>query len=227
MRAPMLVLSLVLALAAGGNAADFVTDAGTYSTVSAADLSAYLAIAPAVSEIKGLLGVAGDVDYAAIKTSYETSIQGLATTDYGSAASYVAYTTHYGASTWMDTYMSAAIDGTSSSDAGARAEMIEKTAMDAVPVNSILALIRTGEDADWDAAAALYTGGGGDNSAYTPYARANKRGANYNTNREGTSISECNYSVLAAFSAGASTANADIIQACIYNTYAQASVRYT
>mmetsp|Transcript_25986 Transcript_25986/g.66887 ORF Transcript_25986/g.66887 Transcript_25986/m.66887 type:complete len:361 (-) Transcript_25986:90-1172(-) len=105
------------------------------------------------------------------------------------------------------------------------AEMVEKTVMDAVPVQAILSYAyagRNGDRASWDKACALYIGQPDLMSA--PYARAQKRAANYGT--LSGEVALANVAAVEACASGPSEANYMVLQKVIKIIYAQASIRY-
>mmetsp|Transcript_7457 Transcript_7457/g.21062 ORF Transcript_7457/g.21062 Transcript_7457/m.21062 type:complete len:354 (-) Transcript_7457:258-1319(-) len=105
-----------------------------------------------------------------------------------------------------------------------KAEMVEKTVMDAIPFQAIVSLTQTStSDANWDKAAALYLG----NRALeaSPYDRANKRGANFGTEvtgSDGTSQAMANQKILDAFK---DKDFAEVLKQ-LKVVYGQAAIRY-
>mmetsp|Transcript_34531 Transcript_34531/g.87118 ORF Transcript_34531/g.87118 Transcript_34531/m.87118 type:complete len:636 (-) Transcript_34531:228-2135(-) len=108
-------------------------------------------------------------------------------------------------------------------EAPAKLEMVQKTVMDAIPVQAILSLAyaaRQGDQAQWDRACALYIG----NTEASPYARAEKRAANYGTMTN--NVATANSNILSACNSGPSVASYNTILKNIQVIYAQAAIRY-
>merc|ERR1719331_2873801 len=122
---------------------------------------------------------------------------------------------YFNSTTWIDDYILSAIEDTiPGADLSARLEIIEKTAMDAIAVNSIMYYLD---------GALNNTTAGGPGSA--PYGRATKRGANYGTaDEEGNA--NANKKAMAAFAEGASEETVEAVVDAILTTYGQAATRY-
>ena len=212
------------------------TDAGDYTP--AADVGASLSFPIAVKKV---IEDAGDVTkYPTVKTLFkDLGLAGNADMVRAGEPVYDAFKSHFGSANWMSSYFYAATDGTTlSANAAARAEIIEKTAMDAVAVNAIISDLYKGTKGTttlhrqyWDAGAAKYLGAS--SSDKTVYSRADKRGKNYGTMNDGATASKANIAVLAALKAGASatttaarTAEYDKIVTQIKVIYAQCVLRY-
>ena len=238
----LLLLGCAVALAAAGaRGAVLTTAVGDYEPTSDMDMSELCGLSDAVSKIKDLLG-AESPDFDAIKAAYEDGAQALATADYSGTMYFDKNAAYFNSTTWIDDYILSAIEDTiPGADLSARLEIIEKTAMDAIAVNSIMYYLdgALNDTSAWDAAAALYTGCGDNNTAggpgSAPYGRATKRGANYGTaDEEGNA--NANKKAMAAFAEGAGQAlegsvgvrpeTVDAVVDAIQTTYGQAATRY-
>jgi len=146
---------------------------------------------------------------------------------------YDVFRAYFGANTWMSDYFYAATDGTSlSSSSAARAEMIEKTARDAVAVNAILSDLYKGSLGTddlarryWDAGAAKYLGTDAARSS-TVYDRANKRAANYGTFDVDGETANANKAILSALNAGAAATSSSTKAAEFHKVMTQMKVIY-
>lgn len=230
-KALLLGCAAVALAAAGARGAVLTTAVGDYTPTSDMDMSELCGLSDAVSKIKDLLG-AETPDFDAIKAAYEDGAQALATADYSGTDYFDTNAAHFNSTTWIDDYIMAAIEDTIPGAAlDARLEIIEKTAMDAIAVNSMMYYLSDvlNDTSGWDAAAALYTGCGDNNTAggpgSAPYGRATKRGANYGTaDEEGNA--NANIKAMAAFAQGPSEETLEAVYDAVGTTYGQAATRY-
>ncbi|KAJ1634256.1 hypothetical protein T492DRAFT_865455 [Pavlovales sp. CCMP2436] len=138
-----------------------------------------------MGELMELLPDAVDTsNWAPLRAAYVGSdLQALALADYDGEARYDAYEALYG-DAWIDATILAAADGTGTfTDPSVRAEIFEKSVLDAVSVKELYHLLDKAVvdmDTDFvDAAWALYTGSAGHPLGASVFERAQKRGANY------------------------------------------------
>eukprot|EP00955_Chlamydomonas_euryale_P031326 329259-Chlamydomonas_euryale.AAC.6 len=101
--------------------------------------------------------------------------------------------------------------------------MVEKTVMDAIPVQAIWSLTAGTDPESWQQAAGLYIGGDINSS---PYERANKRANNFGTFAGGTQEALANQNIVQALNSP-SASNAAIVDKNLKIIYGQASIRYT
>ena len=204
-----------------------VTKAGTYTP--AGDVGASLSFSVAAKAVTDLIG--DSTDYAKVKATFKA--QGLA----GSAdrsrtgeTVYDLFRAYFGKDNWMTSYFYGASDGTSlTSSAAGRAEILEKTARDAIAVNAILSDLYKGTlgtdtaaRRHWDRGAAKFIGA---NTA-TVYGRANKRAANYGTLDADGVTAKANKAIIAALNAGAATGSTTTKVAEFHKVIAQMKVIY-
>lgn len=152
-------------------------------------------------------------------------MQGAADKPRAGTPVYDAFKAYFGSATWLSDLVTKATDGTTlSANAGARAEIIEKTAMDGTMVQAVLGdcfVAQKNKDQKlWDHCAAKYVG----DMKGSIWARANKRGKNYGT-MDGTTA-KANVAALAALKKGPSKANYDELVKQVKVTYTQATLRY-
>eukprot|EP00955_Chlamydomonas_euryale_P091492 364630-Chlamydomonas_euryale.AAC.3 len=126
---------------------------------------------------------------------------------------------YYGSADFNDQYMTKAFQ----QEPAAKNEMVEKTAMDAIPVQAIWSLTAGTNPQDWEQAAALYVG---KVTASAPYERANKRAANFGTTEGNSDEAVANAQIVRALQQAPSDANSKTIAKNLKITYAQASLRY-
>ena len=176
------------------------TDTYTPQSIVGPDLS----VSQAVSQVKTLLGDSSD--YATIKETYtELGLRALADTDHTGEPVWDAFKAHFGSATWISDFVDQICDGTTlSSHPGARAELLEKTVMDALQVQAIISDLYQGysnDDQDkWDQGAAKFHGAG-DSYDSTVFARGDKRAANYGTLQSGT-VAKANSAIATALASG-------------------------
>eukprot|EP00955_Chlamydomonas_euryale_P054086 355679-Chlamydomonas_euryale.AAC.7 len=104
----------------------------------------------------------------------------------------------------------------------AKNEMVEKTAMDAIPVQAIWSLTAGTNPQDWEQAAALYIGR---ETTSAPYERANKRAANFGTTDGNSDEAVANSRIVRALQTP-TAANSEVIAKNLKVTYTQAALRY-
>ena len=213
------------------------TDAGDYTlktTGSTNDIGGALQYSEAVKKVVNLVDGGSGTDIA---TAFETSsLKGIAEQDGEDTAD--TFTAHHGSATWMSAIITDATSAVSSySTAGAKAEAIEKTMMDSIAMQSIIADLEHAthtatpphsteqKNAYWDSAAAKYFGTS-DARSYAMYTRANKRGANYGQLMGSGAYSATNKAILDAFNGAVSEANANIIVENLKVIYTQSTLRY-
>ena len=200
------------------------TDTYTPQSIVGPDLS----VSQAVSQVKTLLGDSSD--YATIKETYtELGLRALADTDHTGEPVWDDFKAHFGSATWISDFVDQICDGTTlSSHPGARAELLEKTVMDALQVQAIISDLYQGysnDDQDkWDQGAAKFHGAG-DSYGSTVFARGDKRAANYNTWQSGT-VAKANKNIATALASGKTVANYNTVLKNIEIIYAQATIRY-
>jgi hypothetical protein len=201
------------------------TDTYTPQSIVGPDLS----VSQAVSQVKTLLGDSSD--YATIKETYtELGLRALADTDHTGEPVWNAFKAHFGSATWISDFVDLICDGTTlSSHPGARAELLEKTVMDALQVQAIISDLYQGysnDDQDkWDQGAAKFHGAG-DSYDSTVFARGDKRAANYGTPQSGTTVAKANSAIATALVSGKTEANYNTVLKNIQIIYAQATIRY-
>ena len=203
------------------------TDTYTPQSIVGPDLS----VSQAVSQVKTLLGDSSD--YATIKETYtELGLRALADTDHTGEPVWDAFKAHFGSATWISDFVDQICDGTTlSSHPGARAELLEKTVMDALQVQAIISDLYQGyknNDLDkWDQGAAKFHGAG-DSYDSTVFARGDKRGANYGTLFG--NVAKANKNIATALVSGKTEAtreaNYNTVLKNIKIIYAQATIRY-
>ena len=199
------------------------TDTYTPQSIVGPDLS----VSQAVSQVKTLLGDSSD--YATIKETYtELGLRALADTDHTDEPVWDLFKAHFGSATWISDFVDLICDGTTlSSHPGARAELLEKTVMDALQVQAIISDLYQGyknNDLDkWDQGAAKFHGAG-DSYHSTVFARGDKRGANYGTLFG--NVAKANKNIATALASGNTEANYLTVLKNIKIIYAQATIRY-
>jgi len=203
------------------------TDTYTPHSIVGPDLS----VSQAVSQVKTLLGDSSD--YATIKETYtELGLRALADTVHTGEPVWDAFEAHFGSTTWISDFVDKICDGTTlSPHPGARAELLEKTVMDALQVQAIISDLYQGyssNDQDkqdkWDQGAAKFHGAG-DSYGSTVFARGDKRAANYNTLQSGN-VAKANSAIATALALGNTEANYNTVLKNIKIIYAQATIRY-
>jgi len=215
-----------------------VTPAGTYTP--AADVGASLAFSDAVRSVVALVG--DNTNYAAVTAMYLSSgLRGIANMPRTGEPDWDKFAAHFGSPTWMSDLVdrATATPNTYGKSPGARAEIIEKTLMDAVAVQVILSNLHhatMAHSADvtrahWDAGAATFMGSTSGRGR-TVYERANKRGANYGTLAADGATATANTKIVTALNLGA-TGTATVRTAALATVrdqlkviYAQATLRY-
>lgn len=226
---------------------------GAYAPAS--DVSGHALVCLDVAEINGQLGEK-PIDWSAVKDLYENgklaaksdgsmrTLAGVARKASRSEPLWDDYTSFYGDQTWMDSFVSAAVDGTgafSGESDGVRKQGAQKGMMNQVMIawsihELVAAMAKANDgnfDADkgaphnWDEFWAFYHG---DNPGACPFATADKRGKNFGT---GTSANDAilkatneGRDALLAKDAGSAQKAMDEIIRQIRITYTQASIRY-
>ena len=156
-----------------------------------------------------------------VKTMYNSYFKSYATTDFSATAVGRKVKDYFtGSRLTDDAYAMMALDGTAPyTDNNARAEAVQKVLWDAVAVRHLLA---HAEQGNWDAAAAFWVG---TDSKYSPYARAEKRAANYGTQAtgsDGSKVAQANVDALAALK----MKNYNKLLDAVLVVYAQCTLRY-
>ena len=112
---------------------------------------------------------------------------------------------------------------------GARAELLEKTVMDALQVQAIISDLYQGYSNDeqdkWDQGAAKFHGAG-DSYDSTVFARGDKRAANYGTSIGYYCRRKRTVNIATALASGNTEANYNTVLKNIKIIYAQATIRY-
>ena len=223
----------------GAESGDYTASGVTYTFTN--DVGASLQFSEAIAEIRALLtsGAAS----ADIESKYKSlGLKGLADLP-REGTTYTTFTggSGHGSLTWIDDIMTKALESpnTWAPKFSARAEIIEKTLMDALAVQLILddlenAIDTTDTDKKkWfiDHAAAKFLGTASKRSSSTVFARGNKRGQNYGTMANDGINAKTNVAILTALKAcktspsGCAT-QVEIIKRQIKVIYAQATLRY-
>jgi hypothetical protein len=223
-----------------GIVTSIVTDAGTYTlktTGSTNDIGGALQLPEAVKKVVDVLvaGTDTDIQVFASSSMYEyTSLRGIADGPGGDV--WGDFETHHG-DNWTTAIITDATSSSSSSysTAVAKARVIEKTIMDSIAMQAIIADLEHAthtavpahttaqKNAYWDSAAAKYFGTT-DARSYTIYGSANKRGANYG--QLTGAYSATNKAIIDAFNGAVSTANANTIIQNLKVIYTQSTLRY-
>ena len=220
--------------------------AGDY--VPATDVGSSMALSDGVAAVKAAISNISPSGgtYADVSNAYtNTGIKGHVDTNKAGEAVwnlFKASTIMGKSSKWISDLLTLAFSGnTAGYDvASARAEVMEKTAMDAASVQLILSDLANGAKGTtaqhrlyWDRGAAKYMGSAANGRGSTVYARANKRGANYGTMHATSGDAKSNHAVVAALTAGASATTAvarkaqyDVIETQVKVIYSQATLRY-
>jgi hypothetical protein len=223
-----------------------VSKAGNYTPST--DVGSSLALSDGVAAVKVVINniESGASKYDDVEAAYEaTGIKGHADTKkVGETVwdMFAASVIMGKSATWVSDLLTKAFVGTAPgfTVVSARAEVMEKTAMDAASVQLILSDLSNGAkgtSADhrlfWDRAAAKYLGSAANGRGATVYARANKRGANYGTTDATSGDAKANHAVVAALTAGAGAtsiaarkAEYDKVETQIKVIYSQATLRY-
>jgi hypothetical protein len=218
------------------------------------DVANHARISRDVAEINGLLAVS-PIDWAAVNTLYVDgknsvggdgfrTIAGFARNEGRSEAIWDDYTAYYGDQTWLDTFVTDAINGTGAfagEPEGVRKQGAEKgiqnQIMVAWTIHELVAARAKAVDGNFDAAAgaphnwdegwAFYRGVDPNGA---PFLTADKRGANFGT---GTNVNDAmlaamnagREALVAGEAAGADAAFDEVIRQLLI-TYAQATIRY-
>jgi len=227
MKAVFIVVA-VLAFAGLASGITLTSDAGTYTSASATttDVASSLAVSQSIADVKALL--TSNTDYAAVKALYASSgLKAIADKDRTGEPIWDVFKAHFDSPTWITDFVHKATDGTTiSADSSARAELIEKTVMDAVLVQAVISDCYNGQkdndQALWDHCAAKFIG----KTTSTIFGRANKRGKNYGTLIPDTETALVNKAIIAELNKGPTKAAYDAIVNQIKTVYAQASLRY-
>ena len=192
------------------------------------DIGASLKTSKLVSDVKDILDVTSP-NFAAIKEKYRSNgLRGIADADRSGEDAYDLFYAYYASKTWISDFLYRATDTTRTSNSElARLEAVEKTMWDATMVNAIASDLFRGitDQNAWDAAAAKYFGTASTRST-TIYGRANKRAGNFGTLGSDGVTAKANEAISAAFKAGKSQVNHDIILKSIKTIYAQCAIRY-
>merc|ERR1719305_342799 len=156
--------------AAGGAPEVFRTPAGDYAPAApAAAWARYCGLSVSVAALKDSLAAA-EVDWEAVRAAYADGdarfpewpgVKAFAQEQFPGVAYWDANSAYFDDPAWLDTFAEANIDG----------DVLEKTALDQVAANLIMGLIEAAADEQegaWDAAAAVYTGCGTDNTHGAP-----------------------------------------------------------
>ena len=226
----------------GAESGDYTASGVTYTFTN--DVGASLQFSEAIAEIKALL--TSSAAPADIEAKYKSlGLKGLADLP-RDGATYATFTggSGHGSLTWIDDIMTKALasPNTWAPKFSARAEIIEKTLMDALAVQLILDDLEHAIDTDHthtndekklfiDHAAAKFLGTASKRTSSTVFARGNKRGQNYGTMADDGINAKANVAILTALKAckdspSGCTAQVEIIKRQIKVIYAQATLRY-
>ena len=222
----------------------------------ASDVVSHSLVVVDVAEINALLG-ADKIDFAAVKALYEDGKNSVKSSGIRTIAGFARserseriwddYTAYYNDPTWLDTYVTHAIDGTGPFEGeadGVRKQGIQKGIQNQIMIawalHEVVAAeekvaagnidVNKGAPHNWDEWWAFYHG---DNDAApkgSPFATADKRGGNFGT---GSAVNDAllkatNEGLEASKSGDASAlaAAADEILRQVTITYVQATIRY-
>merc|ERR1719182_1160382 len=229
--------------AAGGAPEVFRTPAGAYAPAApAAAWARYCGLSVSVAALKDSLAAA-EVDWEAVRAAYADGdarfpewpgVKAFAQEQFPGVAYWDANSAYFDDPAWLDTFAEANIDGDvlESGDLESRVELLEKTALDQVAANLIMGLIEAAADEQegaWDAAAAVYTGCGTDNTHGAPrnalYDRSDRRGMHFGTIQNGET-SMTNAEIMEAFQGGYSSENAAVVARAVQRTAWQSLLRY-
>ena len=224
----------------GAESGDYTIAGVTYTFTN--DVGASLQFSEAIADIKALL--TSGAAMSDVQAKYESSgLKGLADLPReGTTYDLFNGPNGHASVTWISGLMTKALasPNTWAPKYSARAEIIEKTLMDALAVQLILNDLEHAIDTDHshsdderrafvDHAAAKFLGTANARSS-TVFERGNKRGLNYDTADDGTN-SEASKAILAALKSCAAatsgcSAQVEIIKRQIKVIYAQATLRY-
>lgn len=232
----------------------FTTPAGDYVPADPpSSWGKYCGLSVSVAALKDSLAVA-DVDWDAVRGAYVNGdarfpewpgVQGYAKQAFPGTPYWEANSLYFDDEVWIDTFAQANMDGLlehhhghdpdgdhDEDDLEARVELLEKTALDQVSAHLIMGLLQAaadGEEGAWDAAAAVYTGCGDDNTHGATrnalYDRSDRRGLHYGTLQNGD-VSLTNAEVMQAFQDGYSPETAAVVQRAVQRTAWQSLLRY-
>jgi uncharacterized membrane protein YgcG len=221
----------------------FRTPAGDYAPAApAAAWARYCGLSVSVAALKDSLAAA-EVDWEAVRAAYADGdarfpewpgVKAFAQEQFPGVAYWDANSAYFDDPAWLDTFAEANIDGDvlESGDLESRVELLEKTALDQVAANLIMGLIEAAADEQegaWDAAAAVYTGCGTDNTHGAPrnalYDRSDRRGMHFGTIQNGET-SMTNAEIMEAFQGGYSPENAAVVARAVQRTAWQSLLRY-
>jgi len=226
----------------GAESGDYTASGVAYTFTN--DVGASLQFSEAIAEIKALL--TSGAAPADIEAKYKSlGLKGLADLP-REGATYATFTggNGHGSLTWIDDIMTKALasPNTWAPKFSARAEIIEKTLMDALAVQLILDDLEHAIDTDHshtddekklfiDHAAAKFLGTASKRTSSTVFARGNKRGQNYGTMADDGINAKANVAILTALKAcktspSGCAAQVEIIKRQIKVIYAQATLRY-
>mmetsp|Transcript_37957 Transcript_37957/g.45767 ORF Transcript_37957/g.45767 Transcript_37957/m.45767 type:complete len:714 (+) Transcript_37957:135-2276(+) len=234
-----LVLSAAAAVVADNHIADttgVAFDVAGVTYTPSNNVGAQKAVSDDVCTMKEMLSTN---TFGEIKAFYASSgLQELAQTSYPGTAHFDLFKDYYGSSNFVDGFIMAALDGTDGfTDESARGEAIEKGAWDQLAIKAILAHLDTAKASSGatqlmhlDHAFGLYVG----NMKCSPYARAQKRAANFDRygadgETAATNVKFMEHLVAAqsqSKSGGNISSHIDACVAAIQTIYVQASLRY-
>jgi hypothetical protein len=214
--------------------------AGDYTP--ATDVGSSMAFSDAVKVVKGTVSdTSATPNVMADKAYVDTGIKGAVNKKRTGEPLWDIYAKFYDSSIWVSELVMKATVGkdTGFTFAASRAEVVEKSVMDAAAVQLIVGDLYMGAQGTtaahrvyWDRGAAKYLGSA-DGASSTVYARANKRAKNYGTKDATTSEAKANHAVIVALNAGAAsttvaarTAQYNKILTQIQVIYSQATLRY-
>merc|ERR1711959_360005 len=183
----------------------------------------------------------GNIDWEGVREAYENGVQEFATQEFPGTPYWETNSQYYGSPRWIDVLAEGNLNndlehhhghnhyGDHDSDSlEARVRLFERTVLDQVSTHLMMGLLQAaakGDQGAWDAAAAVYTGCGNDNTSpeNTLYGRSDSVGTHFGTlSDDDTSLT--NYEVLEAFQDGLE--NVAIVERAVQRTSWQSLLRY-
>lgn len=225
------------------------TAAGAYTP--GGPVGASLAFSEAVRTVVLNISDAPNNGAVVAKIYLDSGLKGIADKDRTGEPEWDLFKEHFGSATWMSDLIATATASPSTiRNAGARAEIIEKTIMDCIAIQAMFSEVFHSTDinhsenhprtiagapqrrAFWDAGAAKFMGT--ENARrYTVYERSNKRGANYGTLESDGVTAKSTKAIMTALAAGSIAATTDdriaaltTVRLHVNVIYAQATLRY-
>eukprot|EP00352_Strombidinopsis_acuminata_P009530 CAMPEP_0176365306 /NCGR_PEP_ID=MMETSP0126-20121128/20372_1 /TAXON_ID=141414 ORGANISM="Strombidinopsis acuminatum, Strain SPMC142" /NCGR_SAMPLE_ID=MMETSP0126 /ASSEMBLY_ACC=CAM_ASM_000229 /LENGTH=1031 /DNA_ID=CAMNT_0017722243 /DNA_START=72 /DNA_END=3167 /DNA_ORIENTATION=- len=217
-----------------------VTFAGAYSP--AGPVGGSLAFSEAVRTI--VLNISDAPNNGAVVANIylDSGLKGIADKNRAGEPEWDLFREHFGSATWMsDLITRATASPALIRNAGARAEIIEKTTMDFIAIQAMFSDFHHATNADhteknrrafWDAGAAKFMGT--DNARrFTVYRRSNLRGANFGTLEADGVTAKATKAIVTALVAGSTASTLALrldalatVRLQINVIYAQATLRY-